>query len=64
MVRLWEFGDTAMVFTATRKATARTAPAEQPKRDDKRDDKRADKRENARAAVPQPSAPRPRPTGR
>jgi hypothetical protein len=46
-----EFGDTAMVFTATRKATGRKAPAEQPKRDDKRDDKRADKRENARAAV-------------
>jgi hypothetical protein len=46
-----EFGDTAMVFTATRKATGRKEPAEQPKRDDKRDDKRADKRENARAAV-------------
>jgi hypothetical protein len=46
-----EFGDTAMVFTATRKATGRKQPAEQPKRDDKRNDKRADKRENARAAV-------------
>jgi hypothetical protein len=46
-----EFGDTAMVFTATRKATGRKEPAERPKRDDKRDDKRADKRENARAAV-------------
>ena len=42
-----EFGDTAMVFTATRKATGRKEPAEQPKRDDKRDDKR----EKARAAV-------------
>jgi hypothetical protein len=46
-----EFGDTAMVFTATRKATGRKEPAERRKRDDKRDDKRADKRENARAAV-------------
>jgi hypothetical protein len=46
-----KFGDTAMVFTATRKATGRKEPAEQPKRDDKRDDKSADKRENARAAV-------------
>ncbi len=42
-----EFGDTAMVFTATRKATSRKEPAEQPQRDDKRDDKR----EKARAAV-------------
>lgn len=43
-----EFGDTAMVFTSTRKPpTAREKPAEQPKRDDKRDDKR----EKARAAL-------------
>jgi chromosome segregation ATPase len=42
-----EFGDTAMVFTATRKATSRKEPAEQPQRDDKRDDKR----EKARAAM-------------
>jgi hypothetical protein len=38
-----EFGDTAMVFTATRKTTSRKEPAEQPQRDDKR--------EKARAAV-------------
>ncbi len=42
-----EFGDTAMVFTATRKASSRKEPAEEPQRDDKRDDKR----EKARAAV-------------
>jgi hypothetical protein len=42
-----EFGDTAMVFTATRKATSRKEPAEQPQRDDKRDAGR----EKARAAV-------------
>jgi hypothetical protein len=43
-----EFGDTAMVFTSTRKPpAAREKPAEQPKRDDKRDDKR----EKARAAL-------------
>jgi hypothetical protein len=43
-----EFGDTAMVFTSTRKPpAAREQPAEQPKRDDKRDDKR----EKARAAL-------------
>jgi hypothetical protein len=46
-----EFGDTAMVFTATRKATSRKERAEQPRRDDKRDDTRDDKREKARAAV-------------
>jgi hypothetical protein len=46
-----EFGDTAMVFTATRKATSHKEPAEQPQRDNKRDDKRDDKREKARAAV-------------
>jgi hypothetical protein len=42
-----EFGDTAMVFTATRKPTGRKEPAEQPQRDDKRDAER----EKARAAV-------------
>jgi chromosome segregation ATPase len=42
-----EFGDTAMVFTATRKASSRKEPAEEPQRDDKRDDKR----EKAQAAV-------------
>jgi hypothetical protein len=42
-----EFGNTAVVFTATRKTTSRKEPAEQPQRDDKRDDKR----EKARAAV-------------
>ncbi|MDT5284397.1 MAG: hypothetical protein QOJ20_5592 [Mycobacterium sp.] len=42
-----EFGDTAMVFTATRKTSSRKEPVEQPQRDDKRDDKR----EKARAAL-------------
>jgi hypothetical protein len=42
-----EFGDTAMVFTATRKTTSRKEPAEQPRRDDRRDAGR----EKARAAV-------------
>jgi hypothetical protein len=47
-----EFGDTAIVFTSTRKPpAAREKPAEQPKRGDKRDDKRDDKREKARAAL-------------
>ena len=50
-----EFGDTAMVFTATRKTTtAREKPAEEPERDDKRDDKRdaaRREREKARAAL-------------
>src|SRR6478609_8401418 len=42
-----EFGDTAMVFTATRKATSRKEPAERPQRDGKRDAGR----DKARAAV-------------
>jgi hypothetical protein len=42
-----EFGDTAMVFTSTRKATSRKKPTEEPQRDNKRDDKR----ETARAAL-------------
>jgi hypothetical protein len=43
-----EFGDTAMVFTSSRKTvTARKKPAKEPQRDDKRDDKRA----KARAAL-------------
>jgi hypothetical protein len=43
-----EFGDTAMVFTSSRKTvTARKKPAQEPQRDDKRDDKRA----KARAAL-------------
>jgi hypothetical protein len=43
-----EFGDTAMVFTSTRKPPApREKPVERPKRDGKRDDKR----EKARAAL-------------
>jgi chromosome segregation ATPase len=46
-----EFGDTAMVFTATRKTSSRKEPVEQPQRDDKRDDTRDDKREKARAAL-------------
>jgi hypothetical protein len=50
-----EFGDTAMVFTATRKtSTASEKPAEAPKRDDKGDDKREAarrEREKARAAL-------------
>jgi hypothetical protein len=42
-----EFGDTAMVFTPTRKTTAgREKPAEAPQRD--RDEKRDDKRDTAR----------------
>jgi hypothetical protein len=49
-----EFGDTAMVFTATRKTAAREEPAEEPQRDDKRDEKRdaaRREREKARAAL-------------
>ena len=50
-----EFGDTAMVFTATRKtSTASEKHAEAPKRDDKGDDKREAarrEREKARAAL-------------
>jgi hypothetical protein len=50
-----EFGDTAMVFTATRKtSTASEKPAEAPERDDKEDDKREAarrEREKARAAL-------------
>jgi chromosome segregation ATPase len=50
-----EFGDTAMVFTATRKtSTASEKPAEAPRRDDKADDKRETARrehEKARAAL-------------
>jgi chromosome segregation ATPase len=43
-----EFGDTAKVFTSSRKTvTARKKPAPEPQRDDKRDDKRA----KARAAL-------------
>jgi hypothetical protein len=44
-----EFGDTAMVFTSTRKTTSRRKPAEEPQRDDKRDDARRE-RDKARAA--------------
>jgi hypothetical protein len=50
-----EFGDTAMVFTATRKtSTASEKPTEAPQRDDKADDKRdaaRREREKARAAL-------------
>jgi hypothetical protein len=50
-----EFGDTAMVFTSSRKTvSAREKPAEEPQRDDKRDDKRdaaRRERETARAAL-------------
>ena len=46
-----EFGDTAMVFTSSRKTVAaREKPAEKPRRDDKRDDKR-DARRAALAAA-------------
>jgi hypothetical protein len=45
-----EFGDTAMVFTATRKPAAREKPAEPPKGDEKSDEKRRE-REQARAAL-------------
>jgi hypothetical protein len=43
-----EFGDTAMVFTQTRRTTSRKEPAEEPQRDDKRDEKHDDKRDAAR----------------
>ena len=49
-----EFGDTAMVFTQTRRTTSRKEPAEEPQRDDKRDEKRdaaRRDRETARAAL-------------
>ena len=50
-----EFGDTAMVFTPTRKTTnAREKPVEEPQPDDKRDNKRdaaRREREKARAAL-------------
>jgi hypothetical protein len=50
-----EFGDSAMVFTATRKKpTAREKPVEEPQRDDKRDEKgdaARREREKARAAL-------------
>jgi hypothetical protein len=50
-----EFGDTAMVFTSSRRTvSAREKPAEEPQRDDKRDDKRhaaRRERETARAAL-------------
>ncbi len=55
-----EFGDTAMVFTSSRKTTSRKRPAEEPKPDEpkrdepKRDDKRdaaRRERETARAAL-------------
>ncbi|MFL6086464.1 MAG: hypothetical protein ACJ74F_25325, partial [Mycobacterium sp.] len=50
-----EFGDSAMVFTATRKKpTAREKPVEEPQRDDKRDEKGDPgrrEREKARAAL-------------
>jgi hypothetical protein len=46
-----EFGDTAMVFTATRKPASRKEPAEEPQRGDKREDKRDAGRDKARAAV-------------
>jgi hypothetical protein len=46
-----EFGDTAMVFTATRNTTAaREKPAEAPRRDDERDGARRE-REKARTAL-------------
>jgi hypothetical protein len=45
-----EFGDTAMVFTSSRKNTSRKKAAKEPQRDDKRDDKRRE-RETARAAL-------------
>src|SRR2546423_4882633 len=45
-----EFGDTAMVFTSTRKPTPRKKTAEQPQREDKRDDKLdASRREREKA---------------
>jgi len=43
-----EFGDTAMVFTQTRKPASRKKPAEEPQREDTLDDKRDDKRDAAR----------------
>jgi hypothetical protein len=49
-----EFGDTAMVFTTTRKPAARKQPTEKPERDKKRDDKpdaARREREKARAAL-------------
>jgi hypothetical protein len=50
-----EFGDSAMVFTATRKKpTAREKPVEEPQRDDKRDEKgdaARREREKARTAL-------------
>jgi hypothetical protein len=46
-----EFGDTAMVFTPTRKAASRKEPAKEPQHDEKRDGKRDDKRAKARAAL-------------
>jgi hypothetical protein len=45
-----EFGDTAMVFTATRKTPAREEPQRDDKRDEKRDAARRE-REKARAAL-------------
>ena len=45
-----EFGDTAIVFTQTRRTTSRKEPAEEPQGDDKRDAARRD-RETARAAL-------------
>ena len=49
-----EFGDTAMVFTTTRKSAARKEPTEKPERDKTRDDKpdaARRVREKARAAL-------------
>lgn len=49
-----EFGDTAMVFTQTRRTASRKEPAEEPQRDDKGDEKRdaaRRDRETARAAL-------------
>ena len=43
-----ELGDTAMVFTQTRKPASRKKPAEEPQREDTLDDKRDDKRDAAR----------------
>jgi hypothetical protein len=43
-----EFGDTAMVFTSTRKPAAREKPAEAPKRDEKPAGKPDEKRDAAR----------------
>jgi hypothetical protein len=43
-----EFGDTAMVFTPTRKPATRKKPAEEPQRDEKPDDKPDAKRDAAR----------------